>query len=137
MDGPPLTPRIASALIVAVMVSGIGCQPLVAPSGPTFPPSATGSVRPSTSPGTPTERVESATVGVVLSVVGTSPTEVTGFTLRLADGERMTFQIGALDLQGGFDANHLREHQATGDPVRVDYITDVDRRLAIRLNDVL
>jgi hypothetical protein len=57
--------------------------------------------------------------GVVVEVNATGLTEIQDFTLRTAVGFNMTFQIGQLENPTEFAPGHLKEHQATGSPVRV------------------
>lgn len=74
--------------------------------------------------------------GVVLSVVGTTPTQVSSFTVRTNAGETITFTVGPAELtDGAFPAGHLREHQATAAPVVVAYRQECDTRVALRLTD--
>lgn len=65
-----------------------------------------------------------------------SLTEVRSFTLRTETGDTLTFRVGELDLsQGGFPANHLRDHMATVSPVVVEYVDDGGERVAVKLTD--
>lgn len=75
--------------------------------------------------------------GVVTAVEGTSPTELTTFTLRTSDGRLVHFSVGQLDLSDdAFPAGHLREHLATAVPVRVTYVIGGGATpVAIRLED--
>lgn len=73
--------------------------------------------------------------GIVLSVAGTSVADVRSFVLRTAAGEQLTIAIGRLDLVNGFNAGHLREHQATAAPVIAQYRLECDRLVAFRLTD--
>ena len=74
--------------------------------------------------------------GVVTRVEGTSPTDVTTFTVRTVDGRLIDFSVARLDLTAGaFPAGHLREHLATAQPVRVTYVEGASTRMAIRLED--
>jgi hypothetical protein len=75
-------------------------------------------------------------VGIVTSVQGSSPTDVTEFTLRNQDGQVMSFWVGQLELGGdAFPAGHLREHQVNAEPVAVTYVERGGRREAIGLRD--
>lgn len=74
--------------------------------------------------------------GVVVGVDQASLTDVRSFTLRTQIGETVTFRVGNLDLsEGGFPANHLREHMATVTPVLVEYIEEGAEHVAVRLTD--
>ncbi len=59
--------------------------------------------------------------GIVTSVDAPAGA-VTGFTLRTQQGEMITFEIGALEVDGAaFAASHLVEHAATLQPIAVAY----------------
>lgn len=77
-----------------------------------------------------------AAVGIVIAVDQTSVTTVQTFTLRTNDGQEIVFTVGQLDVGGdAFPANHLREHMALAEPIKVDYWTEGADRAAIRLTD--
>jgi hypothetical protein len=78
---------------------------------------------------------ESSVTGVVVGVQSEGLDRVRGFTLRTQDGASFAFSLG--DLQNGvaFPPGHLVEHQATGQPVRVSYVTDDGVNAAIRIED--
>jgi hypothetical protein len=57
--------------------------------------------------------------GVIISVNSTGLTDVHDFTLRTGDGFDLTFQLGTVENPTQFAPGHLKEHQATGSPVRV------------------
>jgi hypothetical protein len=73
--------------------------------------------------------------GVIVRVESAGLDKVSGFTLRTAGGESLTFDLRALENGAQFAPGHLVEHQATGQPVRVWYRTEGAIRLAIRLED--
>jgi hypothetical protein len=74
--------------------------------------------------------------GVVIDIEQSNPVTVTRFTIRTIDDEELTFTVGELDLSdGGFRAGHLREHQATTQPVLVDYRREGGELVAVRLED--
>ena len=80
--------------------------------------------------------VPTAATGVVTAVDQPSLTDVRGFTLRTANGTELVFSIRDLELtDGAFPANHLREHMAKASPVKVDFATNGDDRIATRLTD--
>ena len=59
--------------------------------------------------------------GIVTAVDAPAGT-VTGFTLRTQQGETLTFEIGALEVDGAaFAASHLVEHAVTLQPIAVAY----------------
>jgi hypothetical protein len=75
-------------------------------------------------------------VGIVVAVEGTSPAQVDRFTLRTSEGRVLVFEVGQLDLSGGaFPAAHLRDHQASAEPVVVEYRVEGGRPVATRLTD--
>ena len=74
--------------------------------------------------------------GLVLTVQGSTPADVSSFTLRTAEGEVLEFEVGRLAIGGdAFPASHLREHQAGAQPIEVRYVMDDGRRVAVRLTD--
>lgn len=74
--------------------------------------------------------------GVVLDVQGTSLTKIDSFTLRTADGQLLTFTANEVTFdQQSFPPQHLREHQALAQPVRVTYRVEDSRNVAIKLQD--
>jgi hypothetical protein len=74
--------------------------------------------------------------GVVISVNSTGLTEIHDFTLRTTDGFNLTFQIGQLENPTQFSPGHLKEHQATGSPIRVFFNRDSTRQMIVyRLED--
>jgi hypothetical protein len=74
--------------------------------------------------------------GVVVAVdSGSGLGDVSGFTLRVAGGELLTFSLRALENGAEFPPGHLVQHQADASPVRVVYRTEGSERLAIRLED--
>jgi hypothetical protein len=74
--------------------------------------------------------------GIVISVNSTGLTEIHDFTLRTTDGFTMTFQIGQLENPTQFAPGHLKEHQATGSPVRVFFNrTSTGQLIVYRLED--
>jgi hypothetical protein len=70
--------------------------------------------------------------GIVIDVEG-SLTTVTGFTV-LVDGEPVTFEASA-EGDYAFPLGHLRDHIRTGEPVRVGWRMDGERRVATSLDD--
>lgn len=93
-------------------------------------------------------------LGALLALAGCSPAEATAaglvteietlglgqvqtFTLRTEDGTSLTFDVTeGTDLgNGGFPADHLREHMATGAGVAVAFREDGDTLVAVRLTD--
>jgi len=94
---------------------------------------AVGTARPACAcvapPGSPVD-------GVVISVNSASLTDVRGFDLRTADGFNLTFQLGALENATQFSPGHLKEHQATGSPVRVFFTRSASGQMIVyRLED--
>lgn len=74
--------------------------------------------------------------GVVISVNSSGLTDVHDFTLRTADGFYLTFELGQLENPTQFSPGHLKEHQATGSPVRVFFNRSSTGRLIVyRLED--
>ncbi|HVL54669.1 MAG TPA: hypothetical protein VM344_10480 [Vitreimonas sp.] len=74
-------------------------------------------------------------VGIVVDVDSVGFGEVRTFTLRADDGRRTTYRIGRLENEAEFPVNHLVEHMATVERVRVFYREEGDERVAYRLED--
>jgi hypothetical protein len=78
---------------------------------------------------------ETAT-GIVLHVDGTSPSAISSFLLRTADGHVITFMVGPVTFdQQSFPPEHLREHQALAMPVTVTYQVENGQDVAVKLQD--
>jgi hypothetical protein len=73
--------------------------------------------------------------GVVVAVDAVSLTDVRGFTLRTSDGESVDFELGALENATQFSPSHLKEHQATSEPIRVWFRVEHGARVAYRIED--
>jgi hypothetical protein len=80
----------------------------------------------------------STATGLVIDVQSTSAVDITGFTLRTADGQIQHYALGRLDTASpGFPAVHLRSHLISLIPVVVTYEMDGDQRVAVRIVDAL
>jgi hypothetical protein len=74
--------------------------------------------------------------GLVIAVDAASLTDIRGFTLHTPDGRTIAFATDRVAFdQAGFPPQHLREHMAGADPVRVTYRVDGGRNVVIRLED--
>ncbi len=73
--------------------------------------------------------------GVVTNVTSTSLVDVDGFQLRTTDGRTLDFSTKGLAYGDGFPAQHLREHQALGQPVMVTYRIVDGRNVVTKLQD--
>lgn len=73
--------------------------------------------------------------GVIVGVESEGLDQVRGFDLRTQDGVTLTFVLGDLENGATFPPGHLVEHQATGQPVRVSFVTDGPTKVAIRIED--
>jgi len=82
--------------------------------------------------GGPGRRVET---GIVVSVEATGLTSVQGFSIRTADGRTVDFRIGTLENGATFPPGHLGEHRVTLVPIRVTYVDQDGRHVAVRLED--
>ena len=101
--------RLAILLIAAVSVGGgvAGCSP-----------------------------AEQSVSGLVIQVNGTSPSAISSFVLRTADGRLITFMVGPVTFdQQSFPPEHLREHQALAAPVIVTYRVENGANVAVKLAD--
>lgn len=80
----------------------------------------------------------STATGLVIDVQSTSAVDITGFTLRTADGQIQHYAVGRLDTASpGFPAVHLRSHLISLVPVVVTYEMDGDQRVAVRIVDAV
>jgi hypothetical protein len=76
--------------------------------------------------------------GIVIDVQSTSAVDITGFTLRTADGQLQHYAVGRLDTASpAFPAVHLRSHLISLIPVVVTYEIDGDQRVALRVVDAV
>jgi hypothetical protein len=82
-----------------------------------------------------TPAIESPVDGVVTSVDAASLTDVRGFTLRTSSGVAFGFKLGALENATEFSPSHLKEHQATSEPIRVWFRVENGDRVAYRIED--
>jgi hypothetical protein len=74
--------------------------------------------------------------GVVTLVRATGLTDVQGFSLRpSAGGPNLDFTLGPLENATQFPPGHLKEHQATGTPIRVYFTNAGGKLLVYRLED--
>jgi hypothetical protein len=78
------------------------------------------------------------TCGIVVGIDQTSITDVTGFTIRSADGVVSSFSIVAARLApDSFEPGHLREHRALAEPICVIFRPAESPRVALDLTDAL
>jgi hypothetical protein len=82
--------------------------------------------------GGPGRKVET---GVVVAVEATSLTSVQGFSIKTGDGRTVDFQVGKLENGAVFPPGHLAEHRVSLVPIRVTYIDEGGRPVAIRIED--
>ena len=75
--------------------------------------------------------------GVVIAVDSESLTNVTGFTIRTADGRTVAFKLGQLETASQFAPGHLNEHIATAVPVLVTYQDVNGAKVVVRLEDAV
>jgi len=73
--------------------------------------------------------------GVVTNVTSTSLVDIESFQLRTSDGRMLTFSTKGLAYGEGFPPQHLREHQALGQPVVVTYRVTDGRNDVVKLQD--
>ena len=73
--------------------------------------------------------------GVVVAVDSSGLGRVAGFTVRVADGSTVEFELGALQNPTEFPPGHIAEHLASSQPVRVFFSPEPDRLVVYRLED--
>jgi hypothetical protein len=103
------------AFVVVAVVAACGPSQRASPAPPSLPPS-------------PID-------GVIVGVAGTGLSDVTGFTLRTASGATIVFKLGTLENPTQFAPGHLKEHEATSQPVRVFFVAGPDGPVVYRLED--
>jgi hypothetical protein len=74
-------------------------------------------------------------VGAIVAVDSRGLGDVRGFTLRVAGGDQLVFDLTRLENAVEFPPGHLVEHQATAEPVRVWFQEEDSSRFAIRIED--
>jgi hypothetical protein len=104
--------RLAIAAAIGMLVGGCG-------------PSAS----PSSGPVSPVD-------GIIVAVDGTNISIVRGFSLRTVTGQTIAFTLGQLENPTQFPPGHLKEHEATSQPVRVYFVAQGPTLLVYRLEDV-
>lgn len=119
-------------VLVAVLVAGCGGSATATPAG-----SATASLAPPDegTPGASVPALDSPVTGVLTHIDSTGLSNVTGFTLRLADGRAVTFRIGVLENGAQFPPGHLAEHLSTATPVRVFFRPSGSDFVVYRIED--
>lgn len=84
-----------------------------------------------------TPDVQSPVDGVVIAVDAVSLTDVRGFTLRPTNGGGFSFvfKLGPLENATEFSPSHLKEHQASSEPIRVWFRVENGEHVAYRIED--
>lgn len=70
--------------------------------------------------------------GALVDVQAISLTEIREFSIETPGKARLTFTVRG---DVGFSASHLREHMVTGLPVKVSYIDESGRLVALHIED--
>ena len=83
--------------------------------------------------GPPAPTAPEVVTGVVVDVTSRGLGEVTGFVLK--DGEETYGVEIDRNIEYGFPLDHLNEHRATGDPIRVELERQGRRWIALSLQD--
>jgi hypothetical protein len=132
---PTVSPGLTGGSPAPTGGSGTTATPASPPADPGDATASPGGIPTDASPDA--SLADSGTVsGVVVDIRQSNPVTVTRFTIRTIDDRELTFAVGELDLSdGAFPASHLREHQATTQPVLVDYRREGEDLVAIRLED--
>jgi hypothetical protein len=82
-----------------------------------------------------TPDIQSPVDGVVTAVEAVSLTDIRAFTLRTSGGFAYVFKLGPLENATAFSPSHLKEHQASSEPVRVWFRVENGERVAYRIED--
>ena len=104
-------------LAALVLISTLGAPTCACTAAPTSEPPA------------------SPVVGIVVGVDSTGLGRVAGFTVRIADGSTIEFELGFLENPTEFPPSHIAEHLASSQPVRVSFIAESSRLVVYRLED--
>ena len=74
--------------------------------------------------------------GVVLDVQAQGLASISGFTLRTADGRQLRFDTtGTRFDAAGFPPEHLQEHRALAEPIKVTFQTRDGVNAVVKLED--
>lgn len=74
--------------------------------------------------------------GIVVAIESRGLGEVDGFTLRTSDGRELDFDTtGTRFDAAGFPPDHLQEHRALAEPVKVTYQAKDGRNAVVKLED--
>ena len=74
--------------------------------------------------------------GIVVAIQSRGLGQVDGFTLRTADGREIAFDTTATRFDAaGFPPDHLQEHRALAEPVKVTYQPKEGRNAVVKLED--
>jgi len=122
------------AVAIALAAAAVSC----APSATSTPgPAGSGSIGSplAETPGAGDPVPASPVTGILTGIQAAGLTQVTGFSLRTADGRELRFRIGILDNGAQFPPGHLAEHLATSSPVRVFFRVDGSDLVVYRLED--
>jgi predicted small secreted protein len=111
-----------TSLLLVVATGVAGCQTT---------PGASPAVSPTAQASLPPSPVD----GVIVSVDSSGLADVRGFTLRMVGGRTIVFKLGPLENPTQFPPGHLKEHEATAQPVRVYFVLDAGVPTVYRLED--
>lgn len=81
-----------------------------------------------------TPTIASPLDGVVVAVDAVSLTDVRGFTVQVGMWT-VDFKLGPLENATQFSPSHLKEHQASSEPIRVWFRVENGDRVAYRIED--
>ncbi|MFN8620241.1 MAG: hypothetical protein U0869_05790 [Chloroflexota bacterium] len=74
--------------------------------------------------------------GIVVDIQAQGLARIDGFTLRTSDGRELTFDTTQTRFDAtGFPPQHLQEHRALADPVKVTYQEKDGRNAVVKLED--
>ena len=120
---PTRSLRLALTFGVAVVVVFVLGLLFILRNGALPPPGAT--------PALPASPVE----GVVIAVDSAGLGQVSGFTVRAADGFAYVLTLGTLENATEFSPSHLAEHMASSERVRAYYRLEAGTPIVYRLED--
>lgn len=107
-----MTRALATFVLAALAFTGCGPRPAATPD------------------------VQSPVDGIITSVDAVSLTDVRGFFLQpTGGGFSFEFKLGPLENATDFSPSHLKEHQATSEPIRVWFRVEGGDRVAYRIED--
>jgi hypothetical protein len=134
-----LAPRLLALTLVLACVGLAGCGAGSSPGAGSPGAGSPGAASPAASSAAGSRAAPGGLVspvtGLLTKLDSEGLTKVTGFRMRLNDGQEVEFRIGSLENGAQFPPGHLAEHMATSSSVKVFFRDDGGSLVAYRLED--